>query len=144
VGLGDRIYELDERRCLALLATASVGRIGISSQALPAIFPVNFVLHDRNIVFRTVRGTKLQAAVAGAVVAFEVDSIGSASTESWSILVRGVAQEVTDPVERSELERIAPSSWAFDGGAEHLVRIPVDMITGRLVRPIRSSSQPDL
>jgi nitroimidazol reductase NimA-like FMN-containing flavoprotein (pyridoxamine 5'-phosphate oxidase superfamily) len=49
-----RLEELDEAQCLNLLATISVGRVGISSEALPAILPVNFVLHHRDILFRTV------------------------------------------------------------------------------------------
>jgi nitroimidazol reductase NimA-like FMN-containing flavoprotein (pyridoxamine 5'-phosphate oxidase superfamily) len=134
-----RIEELDESDCLALLGTLRVGRVGISSGALPAILPVNFALHGRDILFRTVQGTKLDAAVAGAVVAFEADSIGSAWAESWSVLVRGKAEEVTDPAEQVELERLVPSSWAFDGGAHHLVRIPAAIITGRRIRPILSA-----
>jgi nitroimidazol reductase NimA-like FMN-containing flavoprotein (pyridoxamine 5'-phosphate oxidase superfamily) len=128
-----RVEELDETQCLALLGTVSVGRVGITSDALPAILPVNFVLHGRDILFRTVPGTKLRAAVTGTVVAFEADQLGSATTESWSVLVRGVALEVTDPTQRAELDKLPHDSWAFDGGADHLVRIPAVMITGRRV-----------
>jgi hypothetical protein len=59
------------------LATVSVGRVGTSSQALPAVLPVNFVLYDRAIFFRAVPGTKLDAAVSGVVV-----SVWSADDES--------------------------------------------------------------
>ena len=64
---------LDEDECLRLLATVPIGRVGICSGALPAILPVNFELYGRSIVFRTGRGTKLDAAVRSAVVAFQAD-----------------------------------------------------------------------
>jgi uncharacterized protein len=128
-----RPEELDEAECFALLATVSVGRLGISSDALPAILPVNFVLHGRDIFFRTVAGTKLHAAVSGAVVAFEADKLGPASSGSWSVLVRGVAEEVTDPATRAEVTRLLPTSWAFDGEADHLVHVPVTLISGRRI-----------
>jgi len=134
--------ELDQTECLALLATVSVGRVGISSRALPAIFPVNFILSGNNILFRTVPGTKLHAAHTGAVVAFEADQLGSVTTESWSVLVRGIAEEVTDPAQRAQLERLVPDSWPFEGGADYLVRIPAIIITGRRIRPSPNKAHP--
>jgi nitroimidazol reductase NimA-like FMN-containing flavoprotein (pyridoxamine 5'-phosphate oxidase superfamily) len=126
--------ELDQAECLALLATVSVGRVGISYRALPSILPVHFILSGDDIIFRTVPGTKLHAARAGAVVAFEADQLGSATTESWSVLVRGIAEEVTHPTQRAELGRLVPDSWSFDGGADYLVRIPATVISGRRIR----------
>ena len=35
---------LSREECLSLMATVSVGRLGVSIDALPAILPVNFVL----------------------------------------------------------------------------------------------------
>jgi nitroimidazol reductase NimA-like FMN-containing flavoprotein (pyridoxamine 5'-phosphate oxidase superfamily) len=76
VGSNDRVRleTLDRAECLNLMATAPVGRIGVSIGALPAIIPVNFALVGANIVIRTVPGAKLDAATRHAVVAFEVDS----------------------------------------------------------------------
>ncbi|MBO0691633.1 MAG: pyridoxamine 5'-phosphate oxidase family protein [Acidimicrobiaceae bacterium] len=134
--------ELDQAECLALLATVNVGRVGVSSQALPAILPVNFILNGHDILFRTVPGTKLHAAHTGAVVAFEADQLGPATTENWSVLVRGIAEEVTDPTQRAELERLVPDSWAFEGGADYLVRIPAIIISGRRIRPSLNGAHP--
>ena len=62
----------------------------------PRRAPGEFVVSGGAIVFRTVPGTKLDAATAGAVVAFEADAYGTAEDRSgWSVLVRGVAEEVT-------------------------------------------------
>jgi nitroimidazol reductase NimA-like FMN-containing flavoprotein (pyridoxamine 5'-phosphate oxidase superfamily) len=124
------------------LATVSVGRVGISSQALPAVLPVNFVFYDRVIFFRTVPGTKLDAAVSGAVVAFEADHLGSAQTESWSVLIRGLAEEVTDSNLRVQLDPLVPDSWALEGDADHLVSIPVTMVSGRRIRALSGGEWP--
>lgn len=134
--------ELDQAECLALLATVSVGRVGISSSALPAIIPVNFILNGNDILFRTVPGKILHAAHTAAVVAFEADQLGSATAESWSVLARGIAEEVTDPTQRAELERLVPTSWAFEGGANYLVRIPPILISGRRTRPSPDMTRP--
>ena len=64
---------LDEEECYALLAGASLGRVGVTVGAMPAIFPVNFALVGHHVVFSTGLGTKLTAALAGSVVAFEAD-----------------------------------------------------------------------
>ncbi|MBO0730551.1 MAG: pyridoxamine 5'-phosphate oxidase family protein [Acidimicrobiaceae bacterium] len=134
--------ELDQGECLALLATVSVGRVGISSGALPAILPVNFILSGHDILFRTVPGIKLHAALTGSVVAFEADQLGSATTESWSVLVRGIAEEVTHPTQRAALERLVADSWAFDGDADHLVRVPATIISGQRIRPTPNKAHP--
>jgi nitroimidazol reductase NimA-like FMN-containing flavoprotein (pyridoxamine 5'-phosphate oxidase superfamily) len=62
--------ELTPEDCLSPLNLASVGRIGISVQALPVIAPVNFVTHGADVVFKVGSGNELAAASGGAVVAF--------------------------------------------------------------------------
>jgi nitroimidazol reductase NimA-like FMN-containing flavoprotein (pyridoxamine 5'-phosphate oxidase superfamily) len=126
-----RLKELSEAECLALLCTVPLGRVGISSDALPAVLPVNFVLQDKSILFRTVPGTKLHAAVAGVVVAFEADHYDQATGEAWSVLVRGVAEEIVDPERRAQAGPIVPGSWACRLGAHHLIQVPITLISGR-------------
>jgi nitroimidazol reductase NimA-like FMN-containing flavoprotein (pyridoxamine 5'-phosphate oxidase superfamily) len=66
---------------LKLLPTQSVGRIGITVQALP----VNFGLLGEAVVFRTIPGTNLDAATSTAVVAFVCDGVsGLLSSPPWS------------------------------------------------------------
>jgi uncharacterized protein len=126
---------LDRAECLRLLATAPVGRVGVSIGALPAIFPVNFALVRDSIVFKTVPGTKLDAATRRAVVAFEVDSYAPDGTSGWSVLVQGACSEVTDSVERTALAASPLRAWAFGAGvAERLVRIDLSFVNGRRFR----------
>lgn len=130
----DRLEELTDAECLVLLRTVPVGRVGISVDALPVILPVNFVLDGWDILFRTVPGTKLDAAFVRVVVAFEADEYVASSGEAWSVLVRGVAEEITDAERKAEANGRVPPSWAFAEGADHLVRIPVTVISGRRLR----------
>ena len=85
-----------------------------------------------NMVFRTIPGTKLDAATANAVVAFEVDSYAPDNTSGWSVLVQGVSSEITDPGELLTLAGIPLRAWALDDRtARRSVRIESSFISGR-------------
>src|SRR5690348_15001388 len=103
---------LDRDECLRLLTTATLGRIGISSGALPVILPVNFRLVGDAIVFRTAPGTKLDAATRGAVVAFEVDDMDPIEHTGWSVMVTGVARPVTEPAALAAVRPERVARWA--------------------------------
>ena len=51
------------------------------------VVPVNYAVLDGDIVIRTGSGTKLDAALTGAVVAFEIDSVDPIYHEGWSVMV---------------------------------------------------------
>lgn len=135
---GPRLVELSATECLALLRDAAVGRVGTSADALPVVLPVNFVLDDDTVVFRTVPGTKLDAAVAGRVVAFEVDGSDPAHEVGWSVLIRGIAREVTDADELARVRALPLRSWARHGDSDRYVRIQAELVTGRRVVPDNS------
>ncbi len=133
------LRELSRAECLAHLATVSVGRLGLSIRALPAILPVNFALHDEDVVLRTVPGTKLDAATAQAVVAFEADAHDPDGAWGWSVLVQGVAREITAPDELAAARALRLQAWAFPAGeAYRYLRIATEVIGGREFR--RSSA----
>lgn len=125
---------LSAEECIALLRQAPVGRIGVSVDALPVILPVNYAVVDDAIVFRTSPGSKLAAASAGAVVAFEVDSYADDGCSGWSVLAQGRAHEVSEPVEREIALRAPVRAWAFGDGADRVVRIDMQTLTGRRYR----------
>ena len=126
---------LSRAECLKLLAGARIGRVGLSVGALPAVLPVNFALVGDAIVLRTAAGSKLDAALANAVVAFEADSIDPLYHTGWSVLVQGVASEVVDPAERERLRAEPLRPWA-DHDRDRFVRIYIDIVSGRrLVQP---------
>jgi nitroimidazol reductase NimA-like FMN-containing flavoprotein (pyridoxamine 5'-phosphate oxidase superfamily) len=121
---------LTDDQARKLLATAEVGRVGITMGALPAIFPVNYRLIDGAIVFRTAPGSKMSAAAEGAVIAFEVDDYQLADRSGWSVLAVGTAQVIDDP----ELAaRVADAGLEpFAGGPRTtIVRIEPTFLSGR-------------
>lgn len=130
------MFELTPDECLRFLKSVPVGRIGVTVDALPVVLPVNFALHDATIVFRTVPGTKLDAATTGMVVAFEADHYGTETDRwAWSVLVRGVAEEITDPIELHTVQSLPLESWALDGSADRYIKIAPTMISGRRIVP---------
>lgn len=132
---------LSRTECLDLLATTSVGRVGTTSGALPVVLPVNFALSGETIVFRTVPGTKLDAAVAGAVVAFECDGYDDKGQNGWSVMLQGMATEVTEPSRLESFRNLPLEAWALDGAAHHYVTIDSTLVTGRRFRRIEGSKK---
>jgi nitroimidazol reductase NimA-like FMN-containing flavoprotein (pyridoxamine 5'-phosphate oxidase superfamily) len=124
---------LDRDECLRLLATATLGRVGVSAGALPSVLPVNFRLDGDRILFSTRAGTKLDAATDDAVVAFEVDETDSHTRSGWSVVVTGVARALTD-VALAEVQRMALTRWA-PGGGDRIVAISTDLVSGRRIVP---------
>jgi hypothetical protein len=118
---------LGRAECLCLLERASIGRIGITSGALPVILPINYRVDGNRILFRTSPGTKLDAATRDAVVAFEVDDVDPIYHSGWSVVVTGIASEV-EP--RPGREPWSVPRWAA-GPGERLVAITIDQISGR-------------
>ena len=113
------------------------GEVGTEADAtaIERAVPVNFALVGDAIVLRTAAGSKLEAALANAVVAFEVDSIDPLYHTGWSVLVQRVASEVVDPSERERLRAARLRPWA-DHDRDRFVRICTDMVSGRrLVQP---------
>jgi len=127
-----QLGQLSRAECLRLLAQAHLGRVGVSVDALPAIFPVFFTMVDDVAVFRTVPGTKLAAASDGAIVALEVDDFDAVTGEGWSVLVRGVAGELDTGLRAARARERLDTSW-IDGAAEHLVGVSTDLVTGRRI-----------
>jgi nitroimidazol reductase NimA-like FMN-containing flavoprotein (pyridoxamine 5'-phosphate oxidase superfamily) len=123
---------LTEADARALLATADVGRVGVTIAALPAIFPVNYGIVDDCIVFRTAPGSKLSAAASGAVVAFEVDDYDRAERSGWSVLVVGPSEIVHDLELTFKILDAAIEPWA-GGIRTNIVRIRPELISGRRI-----------
>ncbi|MGZ4682601.1 MAG: pyridoxamine 5'-phosphate oxidase family protein [Acidimicrobiales bacterium] len=123
---------LDERECLTLLRHETIGRVGLSVEALPVVLPVNFVLVPGGILLRTSEGSKLRAAWEQAVVAFEADHYDPLTRTGWSVLVQGRSRVITDSkeVHRHLAEPLVP--WA-DPLAERFVEISCERISGRRV-----------
>jgi nitroimidazol reductase NimA-like FMN-containing flavoprotein (pyridoxamine 5'-phosphate oxidase superfamily) len=124
---------LNGEACVHYLASASLGHIGLSISSVPAVLPVNFTMHEGVILIRTRAGSKLDAATHGAVVAFEVDGFDEERDAAWSVLVQGLASEITevDSLARARCAKL--ESWAVGEIDDHFVRIEFTNISGRRV-----------
>ena len=126
------IETLDAAECLRLLASRTLGRIGLTIASLPAILPVCYELVDDVLVLRLERGSALAAATRNEIVAFEVDDLDQRTGTGWSVLVRGLARELHETV---------PSAWDgacrvrwHDPKQTRLVGVSTDVISGRRVQ----------
>ncbi|GAB3035776.1 pyridoxamine 5'-phosphate oxidase family protein [Parafrigoribacterium mesophilum] len=128
-----RVEDLSADECWKLLAAAPLGRLA-TAVADPAtgelfldVFPVNFLVHEGAIFFRTGPGAKLMDITANDRVAFEAD--GQTGGFNWSVVVHGSAHRLMldGDIEQSgvlELDATHPTDkWNY-------VRITVDAITG--------------
>lgn len=131
---------LSHSECLRRLSEADVGRIAFVAEGRPTVLPVNFVMCGDDVAFRTDPGGKLEAAQTSSAVAFEVDDLDYISETGWSVVVQGVAEEVTRPAELEELEGLPLLPWA-QGPKAHWVRVHPFSMTG--VRMARAERDPE-
>lgn len=130
---------LDEAECLRLISPGGVGRLAYSGRYGPTVLPVNYVVHEGTIVFRTTHDSPtdedLRTGIAEAEykVAFEIDELKPAAREGWSVLVQGSVHHVESEDERASLVQAGVEPWA--GGVRELfLRIRPTRVTGRRVR----------
>lgn len=134
---------LSVSECFRLLSKMPVGRIVFTASALPAIQPVNFMLHEESIIIRTAADSMLAGAASNAVVAFEVDEFENHGLSSgWSVVVVGTAVEIDDPAELDAVRQLQLRPWA-PGVRDHYIRISVELISGRRVVPQASRPTAD-
>lgn len=124
---------LDRATSLRLLSTATLGRIGVTDRALPTILPVNFVFDGERILVRTSVGTKLAAAAAGAIVAFEVDDFDPMDHSGWSVTVTGPALEVDDVEDLARILAAHLPHWVPTD--DHVISIDPAIVSGRRIVP---------
>jgi nitroimidazol reductase NimA-like FMN-containing flavoprotein (pyridoxamine 5'-phosphate oxidase superfamily) len=123
---------LDRDECLGLLSQVRVGRVGVTTEAMPVVLPVNFVVDGGRVVFSSAPGTKLYVAATGAQVAFEADDVEAGSRWGWSVCITGPATLVEDPAEAERLRQLPLDRWA-PAGQESFIVIDPQVVTGRRI-----------
>lgn len=124
------IEDLAVDECERLLGAYKLGRLALAS-AGPAIFPVNYVMADSDVVFRTADGPILRATAQHEHVAFEVDMADVDAGVGWSVLVKGDLDEVGDAVDIARLAALDLHPWS--PGKSHWVRLRATELTGRRI-----------
>lgn len=120
---------LDRDECLALLATTGLGRLVYTSQAMPAVQPVRFVLRGGAVLCRVPAHGSVFAGVFDSVVAFTADSFGPCLTSGWFVTVVGRASYVRE----EDLPSDALPSWWVPTSHERTIRVPIESISGRRI-----------
>jgi len=133
------ITRLDESLTRERLRRARVGRVGFVDGDQPMILPVNIAVDDQGIAFRTAVDSPL-AALDGRRVAIEVDGYDPATRSGWSVLVLGVARDVTEAADPGAVaaRRMPVDSWA-PGPRDRVVIVLPLSISGRSVPPSADS-----
>ncbi|HET9138215.1 pyridoxamine 5'-phosphate oxidase family protein [Actinophytocola sp.] len=130
--MGRRLIELPRWESLRLLGSVSYGRIVFTSQALPAVRPINHIVDDGAVVVRTHLGSEVLAGV-GVVVAYEADEIDPAEHTGWSVIVTGLATLVRDPDEVARYTQLL-RPWV-NGERNQVLRIRPELVTGYRLAP---------
>lgn len=128
--------DLTPDECWEQLRSAEVGRLAVTLGRHPDIFPVNFIVDDSSIVFRTAEGTKLAGAVLGEAVAFEIDGYDAGSGQAWSVVAKGQAIEIERMEELFAAENLPLFPW-HASPKHRYVRIRPEDLTGRRFQVIR-------
>lgn len=128
------LMDITPEQCEELLATATLGRLGVIVDGRPEIFPVNHVFDpvSRCVAFPTNARTKLHAALSWPWIAYEVDGVEPDDAGGWSVLVVGRAEEMTDPADIARAEGLRHVLWR-SGHPMHWIRIVPSKITGRRI-----------
>ena len=121
---------LSAEECWDLLRGEPVGRLAVAVAGEVDIFPINYVVHEGALVFKTAEGSKLAALAANSRVSFEIDGYSADSGEAWSVVMKGLAQSLqrfSDIYSAEELPlfpwNASPKQW--------FVRVTPREMTGR-------------
>jgi uncharacterized protein len=125
-----RVEVLDHAACWSLLTEAPVGRLAVSIAEHPDIFPINHVVDDGAVLFRTAAGTKLAGAVLGRAVAYEVDGYEAETGTAWSVVLKGTAEELDRLVDLMDASELPLFPW-LSSPKTRWVRITPTQLTGR-------------
>jgi uncharacterized protein len=129
------LLALDPAECVERLSRASWIRIAFVNAGGPTILPVNHVVFEDAVFFRTAPGSKLGLAAQADRVAIEADGGDSATRIGWSVVAHGRASIVHDRALVERLMALPFEPWALPEDAVFWIRIDIDTITGRTIVP---------
>lgn len=129
---------LDLGTCWQLLRSVDVGRLAVpTAYGGVDIFPVNHVVDQGSIVFRTALGSKLTLAIDAHEVAFEVDGQGGVESEhidtAWSVVAHGRAELIRRDTAIFDSFELDVRPWHLSS-KPFFVRVTPSSVTGRRFR----------
>ncbi|WP_058233824.1 pyridoxamine 5'-phosphate oxidase family protein [Devriesea agamarum] len=119
--------KLSEEAIFEILGRHSFGRLAVATSYEPDIFPLNYALVGRTLLFKTAPGTKLVELTINANAAFEVDDVSAQG--GWSIVVKGATRvlERDDDIERAA--QVELPTW-FPGEKHVFVELDIESLNG--------------
>jgi len=122
------LRDLSEAECWALLDRARLGLLGVVAPDGPDLFPIDFIVSERSLLFRSAPGEKLMQLRAEPRVALAAEGVDREG--QWSVVVRGRARrlDADDEIEASGVLELQP---AAPGEKANFVRITPSSVTGR-------------
>ena len=127
---GLRVMGLDES--LERLTGVPIGRFAFLLDGEISVLPVQHTLDGVDVCFRTAGDSKIEAALDGDRVAFEVDQFDPVTRKGWSVLVQGTPVLVDDPAEVKTLDSLAGRAWVPQVAKHHRwIRVRTQNLTGR-------------
>jgi len=134
--LATEMLELTRAECLRLLAATGFGRIVVSVPDWdhPVIRPVNYVFDEpsQSVLIRSAPGSKLHDVLRSSKAVFEIDFAHPDGRTGWSVIISGVAEEVTDAAELRRMEQLdlEPLAPGYKG---HWICIRTNTVSGRRI-----------
>ncbi|AZG44873.1 pyridoxamine 5'-phosphate oxidase family protein [Gordonia insulae] len=122
------VQVLTDDEAAELLATVTLGRIALSVNGQPDIYPVNYHAGDGRIVFRTGEGTKLAQIAVNENVAFEADDHDAVG--GWSVVAKGTARVLVSTHDIAAADELSLRPW-IPTIKYNYVEISVAEIAGR-------------
>jgi nitroimidazol reductase NimA-like FMN-containing flavoprotein (pyridoxamine 5'-phosphate oxidase superfamily) len=106
------ITQLSREEAWKLLEASQIGRIASARDGAPDIFPVNYVVFDDAIYFRTAAGSRLRVDCDNRAVAFE--SAWQLSDNAWSVVILGHLRTLTTTSDQEILDKLPILDFAPD------------------------------
>lgn len=127
-GSGSATRELTHVECWKILGESGIGHLALRAQPVGVdIMPINYLVNDRQLFFRSAPGSKLEELVQHPHVAVQVERLQDGSW--FSVVVKGQAARLgfDEDIERSGIVGLTPTQ---PGDKFNYVRIIPDAITG--------------
>lgn len=121
------VQQLTAEQSWSFLTGQQVSRLAVFIGDEPHIVPINHLVTDGGVVFRTGEGSKLLAVALGGRLALEADSWDGEN--GTSVIAHGTAREL-EGAERDAAEDLPLRPWVGTRKT-HFIRIDVDQISGR-------------
>jgi nitroimidazol reductase NimA-like FMN-containing flavoprotein (pyridoxamine 5'-phosphate oxidase superfamily) len=94
-----QVDDMDAREVADLLLQVGYGHLGCADSNIPYVIPVNYVVDNDVIYIYTTRGKKVEIIEKNPNICLQVEIVKD-KTDWQSVIVQGIAKQVTDQTER--------------------------------------------